>query len=336
MSTDIQSRIFAIIKSKIDGKDNIGHVLGELLNISPDAVYRRSRNETPLTINEIEKLCTHFHLSFDALLGQSENAVVFNYNPLHYYDFSLEGYLQGMLTPFRQLRECTNPYLIITSNNISIFQLLNFPRLSRFRLYFWAKTHLHLDEYKDKKYREERVTDSAFEMGAEILDAYVQTPTIECYDPEFLKGFIRQIQYYSNARLFEDPNHALVLLDDVKQMTDHIMEQINIGRKFKHRDEPDNLGSTYDVYLNETINADNTFYYSSDEIEGIYISHNLMNYLHTTAPSYVSETKSILDKQIANSSMISKVNEKQRNALFHKLYKNIESVRNQILVDLDY
>jgi hypothetical protein len=203
-------------------------------------------------------------------------------------------------------------------------------------LYFWAKTHLHIDEYKDKKFREERVTDSAFEMGAEILDAYVNIPTIECYDPEFLKGFIRQIQYYSNAQLFEDPNLALVLLDDVKRMTDHIKEQINIGRKFKHRDDPNNIGNTYDVYLNDTINADNTFYYSSDEIEGIYLSHNQMNYLHTTAQSYVSETKSILDKQIANSSMISKVNEKQRNILFHKLYKNIETTRNQILVNLEY
>jgi hypothetical protein len=336
MKKDIQSRLFALIKSKIDSKDNIGNVLGDLLNISPDAVYRRSRIETPLTIHEIEKLCTHFHLSFDMLLGQDENTVVFNYNPLQNYDYSLEGYLKGMLIPFRKLRECTNPYLIITSNNISIFQLLNFPRLSRFRLYFWAKTHLYMDEYKDKKFREERVSDSLFEMGAEILDAYVHTPTIECYDPEFLKGFIRQIQYYSNARLFEDPNTAIVLLNDVKLMTDHIIEQINIGRKFKHRDHPENLGNTYDVYLNDTINADNTFYYSADEIEGIYLSHNSMNYLHTTAPSYVSETKSILEKQIANSSMISKVNEKQRNVLFHKLYKNIEAVRNSILVDLEY
>lgn len=335
MQTDIQSRLFAIIKTKIDGKEHIGHILGDLLNISPDAVYRRNRNETPLTIQEIEKICNHFHISFDALMGQGENAVVFKYNPLHYYDFSLEGYLQGMLIPFRQLRQCTNPQLFLTSNNISLFQLLNFPRLSRFRLYFWAKTHLHLEEYKDKKYQEARVTDSAFEMGAEILDAYVHTPTIECYDPEFLKGFIRQIQYYSNARLFEDPNHALVLMDDVKVMTDHIKEQTMIGRKFKYRDAPENLGANYDVYLNDTINADNTFYYSAEEIEGIYLSHNLMNYLHTTDPSYVHETKSILDKQIANSSIISKVNEKQRNAFFHKLYKNIDATRNQILVDLD-
>jgi hypothetical protein len=335
MHTDIQSRLLNLVKNKIDSRDNIGHVLGDLLNISPDAVYRRNRNETPLTISEIEKICNHFHISFDSLMGKTENAVVFNYNPLHYYDFSLEGYLQGMLIPFRQLRKCTNPYLVLTSNNISIFQLLNFPRLSRFRLYFWAKTHLHLEEYKDKKYREERVTDSAFEMGAEILDAYVHTPTIECYDPEFLKGFIRQIQYYSDARLFEDPNHALVLIDEVRHMTDHIKEQINIGRKFKHRDNPENVGQKYDVYLNDTINADNSFYYSSEEIEGIYISHNLMNYLHTTDPSYVHETKSILDKQIANSSLISQVNEKQRNAFFYKLYKNIESTRNQILVDLE-
>jgi hypothetical protein len=334
MHNEIQVKLFNLVKEKIDAKENLGHVLGDILHLSPDAVYRRNRNETPLTIYEIEKICKHFNISFDALLERNEEAIVFNYNPLHNYDFSLEGYLQGLLSSIRQLRQCTSPKIILTSNNLSIFQLLNFPRLSRFRLYYWAKTHLHIEEYKNQKYVEERVTDTAFEMGAEILDAYVNIPTFECYDPEFLRGFIRQILYYSNARLFENPNHAIQLIDDAKAMADHIKAQVVLGRKFKHRDDPENLGNIYEVYLNDTINSDNTFYYHAVETEGVYLSHNMMNYLHTNDPTYVKESKRMLDNQFANSSLISRSNEKQRNLFFHNLYKDIEHVKRLIEVDL--
>jgi len=334
MNNEIQNKFFTLVKEKIGSKDNLGNVLGDLLHLSPDAVYRRNRNETPLTIFEIEKICKYFNISFDALIERNEQAIVFNYNPLHNYDFSLEGYLQALLISINQLRQCSSPKIILTSNNLSIFQLLNFPRLSRFRLYFWAKTHLHIEQYKNQKYLEDRVTDSAFEMGAEILDAYVNIPTYECYDPEFLRGFLRQILYYSNARLFENPQHAIQLIDDVKAMADHIRAQVVIGRKFKHRDDPENVGNIYEVYLNDTINSDNTFYYHAEETEGIYLSHNMMNYLHTTDPTYVRESKRMLDNQIANSSLISRSNEKERNSFFHSLYKDIEHTKNQILMDL--
>jgi hypothetical protein len=331
MNHDIQGRLFAIIKNKLEGKDNMGLVLGDLLNLSPDAIYRRSRNETPLTITELEKICSHYHISFDALMGNTPHSVIFNYRPLSEFDFSLESYLISMQQAFHQLQNCSNPRIQLTSNNLPIFQLLNFPRLSRFRLYFWAKTHLHIDEYKNQKYKDERVTEAAFKIGAEILNAYVNIPTEECYDSEFLRGFMRQILYYSEARLFEDPEHALKLIDDVKNLADHIREQIISGYKIKYRDNPENTGNTFEVCLNDTINTDNTFYYSSDKLEGIYISHNMLNFLHTTDPQYVQESKAILQKQFANSSIISRVNEKQRNDFFHKLYRDIEHTQKQIL-----
>ena len=335
MNNDIQMRLFSIIKQKLDGKDNLGGALGDLLHLSPDAIYRRSRNETLLTISEVEKICTHYQISFDALLGNSPHHVVFGYKPLSEFDFSLEGYLVSMKQAFMQLRSSNNPRIRLTTNNLPIFQLLNFPRLSRFRLYFWAKTHLHIDEYRNKKYKEERVTEAAFNLGADILNAYVNIPTEECYDSEFLRGFIRQILYYSEARLFEEPEHALKLIDDVKNLTEHIREQIISGYKIKYRDEIENSGSTYEVCLNDTINTDNTFYYTSDTLEGIYMAHNMLNFLHTTDPIYVQESKSILQKQFANSSIISRVNEKQRNDFFHRLFKDIEHAQKQILANIE-
>lgn len=334
MNKDIQTRLLELVKQKIGGKDTIGNALSDLLCIGSDAAYRRNRGETPLTIQEVEKICSHYSISFDTLMGLSETSVLFEYNPTHMYDFSLEGYLEGIAGAFRSLNQCTNPSIVMTIHNISVFQLLNFPRLTRFRLYFWAKTHLHMEEFRDQLHEEERITDNAFKLGAEILNLYVNIPTSECYDKEFLHGLLRQIQYYSNAQLFKDPEYALKLIDDVKCMADHIRAQTEIGVKFKYNDKPGKYGNTYDVYLNDTNNADTSFYYSSDEVDGIFLTHNQMNYLNTTDTVYVKETKLILEKQLANSSIISKVNQKERNIFFSQLDKTIQTIRTQIEANL--
>lgn len=334
MRIDIQEVILNIVKEKIKGSDNIGNVLSELLNISMDAAYRRNRGETPFTVYETQKICNHFNISFDTIANIQNSQVLFEYSPLYNYDFSLESYLDGMANALRSLNACTNPHITLTANNFSIFQLLNFPHLTRFRLYFWAKTHLQVDEYKDKLFEEEKLTDHAYSVGYEILQRYVKTPSTECYDPEFLKGLMRQIQYYSSAHLFKDPNYPLQLMDEVKMMSDHLKEQITMGKKFIYRQQPPASGNEFEVYLNDTINTDNTFHYTSDEKEGIYVVHNHMNYLHTSDPTYVSESKSILDKQLANSSIISKTNERRRNAFFHKLDQNIILIRKKIEADL--
>lgn len=335
MSANFQSELFDKVKARVKSNESFVLVLSEVLSLSNDAVYRRLRGDTALTINEVAKLCNHFAISFDELCCKQENVVLFEYNPLKYYDFSLEGYLEGMLRAIESLSKLTNPKIILTSNNIPVLQLLNFPRLSRFRLYFWAKSHLNFDEYKRQKLSSERVTEKAFSLGAEILEHYVNIPSVECYDTEFLKGLVRQIQYYSSAKLFEEPEYALKLLNDVQNMSNHIFNQTETGLKIKFKDDPANTGTSYEVFINETINADSTFYYSSVESEGIFLTHNVLNYLHTTDKAYVSESLLILNQQLKNASPISRVNEKYRNSYFHALNKTIENAIKQISHQLE-
>jgi GTP:adenosylcobinamide-phosphate guanylyltransferase len=88
--------------------------------------------------------------------------------------------------------------------------------------------------------------------------------------------------------------------------------------------------------MNETINTEATFYYQANETRGIFVSHNIMNYLHTTDENYVADTKQILDKQLANSNLISGVNEKDRNSYFFDLEKMIRSFKLKIEADLAF
>ena len=159
MKQDIQKTLFDLIKNKLSGEDTLGNALSDVLSISPDAVYRRYRGDTALTINEVKRLCIHYDISFDTLCQMGEGKVMFSYPPLNTFDFSLETYLDGILTGLKRLKSLDSPELVISVNNLSLFQLLNFPQLVRFKLYFWAKTHLQIPAYKDELFEHEKTSE---------------------------------------------------------------------------------------------------------------------------------------------------------------------------------
>lgn len=331
---DVQETLFHLIKQKLPANETIGNYLSDVLHISPDAVYRRYRGDTALTINEVKRLCNHFSISFDALIEMAEGKVTFSYPPLNTFDFSLETYLSGILDAFKRLKALDGAELILSVNNINFFQLLNFPQLVRFKLYFWAKTHLQIPLYQNEKFKHEKTSEKAFSLGKEILQLYSALPSKEIYDPEFMRGYLRQIHYYFKAHLFEEPEYALFLHDRITLLSGHLNQQATMGKKFLYGTEAPANGNDFSMYFNETINSDGTFYYECDTLKGVFVTHNIMNYLETNQEAYVHDTRMILDRQLANSSQISLINERERNNFFYEFDRTIQVFKRKIEADL--
>ena len=93
-------------------------------------------------------------------------------------------------------------------------------------------------------------------------------------------------------------------------------------------------GNDFEMYYNETINPDSTYCFKSKEKSGLYLTHNMMNYLQTTNEEYVQETDQIVDKLMANSSLISVTNERERNSFFHQVERTIIAFKQKIEYDL--
>jgi hypothetical protein len=334
MQKDHQAAIFEIIKRKINGKESLGDALGEVLSLSQDAVYRRYRGETLLTIYELEKLCQHYAISLDALFEVKDRKVIFDFQPLGNFDYSMEGYLEAMADSFGQIKAQKDAQLMISINNTHFLQLLNFPHLVRFKLFFWAKTYLKVEEYQGKQLAHQKNTEATLTPGMKILKAYCAIPSKELFDPELFRGFTREILYYYNARLFEDPSYAIFLLDHLIGAVGHIKHQVSVGKKFVYKTEPPANGNDFDVYLNDTLNGITSTYFKTADHEGFYMAHNIMNTLYTTDKEYMSDSLSVLERQFENSSMISGVNEKERNNYFHRLEASILKVKKQIELEL--
>lgn len=335
MQTDYQKTVFEIIKRQTQGRDSIGNIVGELLSISQDAVYRRYRGETHLTIFELKKLCTHFNISLDTLFEINKNKAIFEFQPLDEFDFSMDLYLKTMHNALSAIKTQKNPRLIFLINNTPMLQILNYPHLVRFKLFFWAKTYLKLDEFQNKKFKYEKISPESFNIGYEALKMYIAIPSKEIYDVALLSGFAREIFYYYEAEQFEDPNYAIYMFDLLNRFVVHLKAQAIVGRKFVSTLEPPTHGNEFEMYFNETLNGNTTIVYQTQDIEGAYIGHNLLNSVHTTDRAYIADTLGVLSKQMTNSSLISVVNEKQRNNYFSQVMRMIDSFKKKIQIDLE-
>lgn len=334
LKPDYQRILFDRIKAKINGEDSLGSLLSEVLCISQDAVYRRYRGETALTIDELEKICRHFNISLDGVLNMNTSKVMFEVPSLEDFDFSMEGYLENIRNGLHLIKSQGHPQLTMTITNTPLLQLLNYPHLVRFKLFFWAKTYLRLEDYRQVKFRYDKISEGAFSIGKEILQLYNSIPSAEVYDPELLRGFIREIYYYFKAHHFEDSTYALKLLETTDKFIDHLEEQARTGKKYIVGTNPPAFGCDFKMYHNETLNGMSSIHYKTDKSEGLYIAHNFMNFLHTNDQNYVNESVRVLEKQVANCSKISEVNESERNAYFFSIRSLIANYRRRIELDL--
>jgi hypothetical protein len=332
----IQAKLFELIKQSLREDESMGLVLSDVLSLSTDAVYRRIRQETLMTIEELRKLCIHFDISFDALMEMKAGSAVFSYLNLKEGQFTVEKYLEGILNGLSRLKSAKDAAIFLSVNNVHFFQALNFPQIIRFRLFFWAKTHLMLPEFKTKRFTHEKISSEAYDMGREILSAYNRIPTTEIVDEEMMHGFLKQVLYYLESNLFEDPNSAMFLADRVVKLYDHYMAQAEAGKKFIFGNEQPSSGNELKVYLTGMVNTDSTILYETSKVSGVYLTHNIMNYLQTTDAQYVQDAKQVIDKQLANSSLISEVNEKERRNYFAEFERTIGLFRKKIEADLDF
>lgn len=332
---DIQQRLLDGIKQKLPKGEKLAQVMMEKLNLSQDAVYRRIRGEVPLTIFETKILCESYDISFDDYGTYKKGQVTFSYNALTSIELNFEAYLVGLRDGMRQIKNLENPELYMSINDTPLFQLFNLPHLTRFKFFFWAKTYLKIPAYKDQKFKREKIDKRVLQIGIEAHNLYNSITTHEVYSHETLRGTLRQIQYYFDADLFEDPGYALELIDNLLQLTKHMQAQAEIGRKFAHGNTPVTAGNEFFMYFNETFISDNTYLIKWKTGKAVYFSHNILNYLLTADPFYTNETEMTLNNLFANSSPISEVNAKDRSRFFSGLERTILAFKKHVESSLE-
>ncbi|MFK8037757.1 MAG: hypothetical protein AB8B74_05665 [Crocinitomicaceae bacterium] len=328
---DIQEALLQKVEAALPENEKLVDVIMDLLNVSMDAAYRRMKGKVALTIFETQILLDAFDLSLGNLGSYKKDKIIFDYKPLSRINFNFESYITGLRDSLSEIKTLKSPELFISINETPVFQLFNFPHLTRFKFFFWAKSYLQIPEYINAKFKREKIDKQVLSIGIEAHNIYMSMPSTELYCSETLKGILKQIEYYYDSGVFEDPEYAIELLDNVSSLAKHISHQAEVGHKFVFGNEPNSAEQTkFKMFMIDTYLPDNTYYVKHENGALTYFSHNIMNFIMTQNPDYNSDTKMILDRLIDNSNQISETGIKERAKFFNAMEKAIDQLRKKI------
>ena len=201
---EIQDRIFEKIKQLLPANTSFVDELALQLDISNDSAYRRIRGEKLLSIEELLKLGTAYHISFDSLLHNDLHNISFNYRSIN-GNISFEAYFNSILENMKLVASFEKKELIYMAKDLPLIQYFEYNEITAFKLFFWYKTILEEPKFDVDYYDPSLIPNSIFETGRQIRGAYIKIPSIEIWNKESINSTLNQIEFYFDCGYFKNP-----------------------------------------------------------------------------------------------------------------------------------
>ena len=313
------------------GNKNLAPVLSELLGINPDAAYRRMRCSTELGFSEIQKICHHFNISFDSVINYKGRLVPFQFNGMFQDEFNIIGYLSNIEQELKMLAglEDDNVRITMTAMDLPYFRQFGFKSLSRFKLFFWQRSVLNLDDFSTRKFDANESLGEYEEITDRIYQSYHVVPSKEIWAPETLDSTIKQIQYYLESGLFVDKSSAYQVCDDIEALLTKLEGEAQSGRKRVIVDK-DLISSSFEMYQSDVFLSNNCIQAVKNGRTYTYVSFNSFNSLMSYNPNFSEECNLWIEQIRSKSILLSEVSEKLRYQFFKSLRTKLDLLRESV------
>lgn len=317
---NIQQTILDEIKAK--SKDKLVDVIMDTLSVSSDSAYRRIRLEKIFTLDELIKLSNTFNISLDQLItNNSSDSVLFSF-PFKSSQFNLEEYFSKILEHLTKIKNAGG-VMYYSAKDIPIFHFFQDKKLLAFKFHYWLHTMNNSPEITKKKFNFDFIPASLAQLTKKIYTVYSQITTHEIWNYETLTRTSSQVTYYYEMGIITE-SQANELQGRLIALIDHLEKECEIAKKFFVDNEPLSYEENYKFYFNEILAADNSIYAEYGNIKESFLPHIVLNYMTTDNIQYSEFNKSVFDNVINKSTLITKVNEKDRRKFFNYNRKFIE------------
>ena len=120
-----------------------------------------------------------------------------------------------------------------------------------------------------------------------------------------------------------NPRMAFNCAMNISELMNNIRSWAEIGYKEKKE-------STFNLYKNDLIIADNTILFKMGEKRAVFLPYNTLNILSTTNEVFCKQADDYLAHLVTKSDRISSSNEKQRNTFFNQIEEKIRLVKKRL------
>jgi hypothetical protein len=327
---DYQQRFIDILRSMVPANLSLAHEMSAVLGISIDSAYRRMRCETPITLEEVVKLCFHFNVPLEALNSGIPQVVTFHYNLMYTDEANLSAYLYELHKQITQISNVSHSVIHYAAEDIPVFYHFGFPELLRFKLFYWRKSILNHQSLLQTRFETFQVDEDLVTVCNEIHQAYQRTPSAEIWTEETIMSTIQQIKFYWNAGFFQNKASALELCDCLNRLLDDVKAQADVGMK---RSAHSFNGVNYAMYQSDLMIGNNGVIVELQDHLAVFLGYLSFNFVRSENKVFAAQNKMWLDHLKAKSTLISGVSEKHRNQFFKSLVRHVDALRRFINAD---
>lgn len=323
----LQAQFFEKLKDIIPPSITMVDELSEVLGLSKDSVYRRIRNETSLSLEEIVKLCKHYKVSFDLASEQESGNVTFFYELLNTIE-DFKKYLTAIRIDMDAIARSMPHLVTYTAIDIPIFHHFQFRELTAFKVFYWMRSIILDPSFKGQRFCVHDIDPEVIRLAKELYDSYVKVHSVEIWTAETVISQIDQIRYCWESGLFQTKEDALLICKQTEDELLKVQQQAEFGTKdlTGNKDYADN----FKLYYSEIGIGNNCIMTEKGQMKAVYLSFHTLNKLFTTNQQFCQETERWLNNMIHKSILISEVSEKYRYQFFKNILELLVKVRKQI------
>lgn len=217
----MQTILLEQIRQKNPGKP-LATILSEILKISKDSAYRRIKNEIPLILPEIVKLCTVFDISLDQIIWMNQQEKL---NIKYFFSLqedSIEKLYVSLLNRLIHTIDVSTPETQIynLTEFIPFYYLARHPNIRKLNYHIWKCTNMELD------YNTPLLGN---EMPKEIEDLFdllhtkaSKTKITWVLSPFWMKNLLNNLSFFRKMKLITEDElnfykgEFFALLDDME------------------------------------------------------------------------------------------------------------------------
>ena len=316
-----QELLFQKIREFIPEGQSLVDAVGDVLQLSSDSAYRRIRGETPLVLDEVNKLCERFQLSLDLMLRLQTQHILFRNIRVNQEEYSYEAYLKDLVSQVKMIGAGREKEIVYLTKDLPLFHNFYYEPLIAFRYFFWMKTLIRHPDFADKKFDIGCVPQSIQTLSRQLLTEYGKIPSTEIWNTECINTAIMQVEFYRDSGYFSGTSDIRKIYDSMEETLAHIKKQAELG--VKSIPGGDSQGSTLRFYYNRVILGDNTILVKFEGNRAVYLNYNVLNYITTRDSRFFEQCEADIRNILKKSTLISETSERQRNIFFGILHAKI-------------
>lgn len=299
--------------------------LTRILSLSKDAVYRRLRGATALTANEFLELQRHYQVHF----GGESNSSLFKFNFAERDIKSPGDYVDQLHERLERVKMLSNVHTLIANPGLPFFHEMIYPRLFAFKLFIYGSTCWNFPGWREMKFSPDVIDHKVLEKARMLGEYSYSVPGRELWTMGILNASLDQIESMHMNGRFANDQQPIDLLDDLKDLVNHLEAMARHGKKFPPGGNPAD-GAAFFPAQNELANNDNVILIESEQTAILFATFITPNFLQTSDAVVCDLTRDWFNVINELSTPLGAAAGKQRNWYFNRLRRKLESAKERM------